>query len=242
MCALRSISVTENLDDQQIYDRNVRRLLREQKLIDKDVERLASWAGRNSALLERYDADEASILAVEGEAEVSPEEAFDPPADRLDPLLLLRNHSTAAGSTADGDSDGVWKYSWQEMMEAEIDRDTAGERGLVQEAARKRETRAKIGDATEESVRVRQVDEKGQSHAVGYKKTSIARVRLVPAPENGDGGDVTVNGRSFDRYFPYYNRWRLLTPFEVTGTMLQVTARRLVLSTLSPCRNAYQNA
>ena len=38
-------------------------------------------------------------------------EHFDPPADRLDPLLLK------------GDDEQVWDYSWQEMMMAEVAED-----------------------------------------------------------------------------------------------------------------------
>ena len=44
-----------------------------------------------------------------------------------------------------------------------------------------------------------------------------------------------VNGKPLDKYFPAYNRWRILAPFEVTGTLLQVSARRPDLQLCTLC-------
>ena len=53
-----------------------------------------------------------------------------------------------------------------------------------------------------------------QFSAVGRRKTSTARVYLRPG-----SGNITINKRSAERYFPLEFRRRSLTnPFEVTGT------------------------
>ena len=68
----------------------------------------------------------------------------------------------------------------------------------------------RVGEA-----RVREVDDKGRSFATGHKKSAIARVCLTPGE-----GLMFVNGRPIDLYFPYYRRYELLQPFELTGTTL----------------------
>jgi small subunit ribosomal protein S9 len=68
----------------------------------------------------------------------------------------------------------------------------------------------RVGEA-----RVREVDEQGRSFATGHKKSAIARVCLSPGE-----GLMYVNGRPIDLYFPYYRRYQLLLPFELTGTTL----------------------
>jgi small subunit ribosomal protein S9 len=56
--------------------------------------------------------------------------------------------------------------------------------------------------------------------AVGRRKTSVARVYLRPGK-----GNVTVNKRTLDAYFPLeWRRKSLLRPFEVTGTAGQFDA------------------
>ena len=64
-------------------------------------------------------------------------------------------------------------------------------------------------------AREREVDAKGRSFATGHKKTAIARVCLTPGE-----GLMHVNGRPIDLYFPYYRRYQMLLPFELTGTLL----------------------
>ncbi len=54
-----------------------------------------------------------------------------------------------------------------------------------------------------------------QPVVVGRRKTSVARVRLVPG-----SGNVTVNDRPLDQYFPLETlRTDILAPFQVTDTM-----------------------
>ncbi|MCA9525965.1 MAG: 30S ribosomal protein S9 [Myxococcales bacterium] len=56
-----------------------------------------------------------------------------------------------------------------------------------------------------------------QWHAVGRRKTSVARVYLRPGT-----GTITVNGRSFEDYFPRAtSRMQILQPFELTQTLGQ---------------------
>ena len=51
-------------------------------------------------------------------------------------------------------------------------------------------------------------------YAVGRRKTAIARVRLFPTGT----GEITVNGKSFERYFPL-EVWRqkVLSPLKIAG-------------------------
>ncbi|MEZ4466074.1 MAG: 30S ribosomal protein S9 [bacterium] len=56
-----------------------------------------------------------------------------------------------------------------------------------------------------------------QWHAVGRRKSSVARVYLRPGT-----GTITVNGRSFEDYFPRAtSRMQILQPFELTQTLGQ---------------------
>ena len=56
-----------------------------------------------------------------------------------------------------------------------------------------------------------------QWHAVGRRKTSVARVYLRPGT-----GTITVNGRSFEDYFRRAtSRMQILQPFELTQTLGQ---------------------
>ena len=64
-------------------------------------------------------------------------------------------------------------------------------------------------------ARVREVDAEGRSFATGHKKTAIARVCLTPGT-----GQLHVNARPIDLYFPAYRLHHLLQPFELTGTLL----------------------
>lgn len=194
----------ETVDDAQIFERNRRRLLRERLLIDKDVERLKQWTAKNEQLFAGYVEDEGKILQIDdAEGLGSTAEHFDPPADRLDPLLLK------------GDDEQVWDYSWQEMMMAEVAEDD------TEALQREKDTKMAAMEAAQADERTRQVDALGRSRAVGYKKTSIARLYLSPANSPSSGGAIMVNGKPLDKYFPAYNRWRILAPFEVTGTLLQ---------------------
>lgn len=53
-----------------------------------------------------------------------------------------------------------------------------------------------------------------QYSAVGRRKTSVARVYLRPG-----NGDVVVNKRKLDEYFPVeWRRMQILLPFDVTET------------------------
>ena len=53
-----------------------------------------------------------------------------------------------------------------------------------------------------------------QYNAVGRRKTSVARVYLRPG-----NGDVVVNKRKLDEYFPVeWRRMQILLPFDVTET------------------------
>eukprot|EP01051_Picozoa_sp_SAG22_P013580 SAG22_NODE_1538_length_4178_cov_4.649179_3_plen_440_part_00 len=216
-------------NDRRIRRRNTRRLLREQMLIDTDVERLKKWMGQNEGLFKQFAKDEDTLLQADSSPGAAPTEFdFDPPADRLDPLLLPSKEKAAEeeleGGGADGDADtSVWEYSWQEMMMATDDR--LGD----DSAATRRENAAKSaalpgGGGVPAGRGTVQVDERGRSFATGYKKTSIARVSLTPAAVASSGappGEILVNGKLMHEYFkPSYNRWRLLTPFEVTDTML----------------------
>lgn len=56
-----------------------------------------------------------------------------------------------------------------------------------------------------------------QTHALGRRKAAVARVYLAPGK-----GNVTVNGRSLEVYFPLDSlRYIVNQPFEVTGTLGQ---------------------
>jgi small subunit ribosomal protein S9 len=55
---------------------------------------------------------------------------------------------------------------------------------------------------------------KQQYAATGRRKSSVARVRLIPGK-----GDITVNGKSIDTYFgSEIQKRELRRPFEITGT------------------------
>src|SRR3989339_469140 len=53
-------------------------------------------------------------------------------------------------------------------------------------------------------------------YAVGRRKSSIARVRLY---KNGEG-KITVNNKSYDEYFPYFE-WKdmIVAPLVATGML-----------------------
>lgn len=53
-------------------------------------------------------------------------------------------------------------------------------------------------------------------YAVGRRKTSVARVRLY---QNGEG-DIIVNNKKYDQYFPYFE-WKdiLLSPLKAAGML-----------------------
>lgn len=53
-------------------------------------------------------------------------------------------------------------------------------------------------------------------YAVGRRKTSVARVRLY---NNGEG-DITINNKKYDQYFPYFEWKEIVTsPLNATGMM-----------------------
>lgn len=59
-----------------------------------------------------------------------------------------------------------------------------------------------------------------QYHRVGKRKSSIARVYL--RPRKADTGVITVNGRSFENYFPRpTSRMMIMQPLEATNTVGQ---------------------
>lgn len=56
-----------------------------------------------------------------------------------------------------------------------------------------------------------------QTHAIGKRKTSVARVYL--RPRAGDTGGIWINKRAFEEYFPRESARRLiLQPLELTST------------------------
>jgi small subunit ribosomal protein S9 len=58
--------------------------------------------------------------------------------------------------------------------------------------------------------------------ATGRRKTSVARVALIP----GGSGEITVNGRSFEDYFPTLALQNLvLYPFQVVQAVNQYDVR-----------------
>ena len=57
-------------------------------------------------------------------------------------------------------------------------------------------------------------EEKQEWHAVGRRKSAVARVYLRPGT-----GTITVNGRKFDDYFPNGNRRQhVMQPLDLTET------------------------
>lgn len=62
--------------------------------------------------------------------------------------------------------------------------------------------------------------------AVGRRKTSVARVRLI---KNGKG-NITINGKKFEEYFTTYDlREQIVNPLKVTGqdTSIDISAKVL---------------
>ncbi len=56
-----------------------------------------------------------------------------------------------------------------------------------------------------------------QTHALGRRKTAVARVYLTPGK-----GNVTINDRALEVYFPLESlQYVVNQPFEVTGTLGQ---------------------
>jgi small subunit ribosomal protein S9 len=67
-----------------------------------------------------------------------------------------------------------------------------------------------------------------QIHAVGKRKSSIARVYLKPRTANE--GVIRINDRSFEDFFPRATaRMLILQPFELTGTLGQFDVKVNVL-------------
>jgi len=54
------------------------------------------------------------------------------------------------------------------------------------------------------------------THAVGRRKTAVARVRIIN--DKSKGLNITVNGKDFKEYFPYF-QWQdtILSPLKVAG-------------------------
>lgn len=74
------------------------------------------------------------------------------------------------------------------------------------------------GSGSQPIVRERKVDPSGKAHGVGRRKSSVAKVWVMP----GDG-KIVINGKSFDQYFKrqiYLND--IVKPFEVTGNAFDV--------------------
>lgn len=60
------------------------------------------------------------------------------------------------------------------------------------------------------------------TEAVGRRKTSVARVRITPAPKNS----ISVNGKEFEVYFPTpVLRKTVLSAFDYIGEKFAVTAK-----------------
>src|SRR3989344_6236836 len=58
--------------------------------------------------------------------------------------------------------------------------------------------------------------------AVGRRKTSVARVRLLPASKVS----VTINGKEFEKYFPTLAlRKTVLAPIDLIGEKFEITAK-----------------
>lgn len=122
----------------------------------------------NKALLEQYATDEGQILASKDDSSSTGRTAaenFDPPADRLDPLLLMGNRVVGEeAEEKDAIDDTVWKYSWQEMMMAAEDQGLSGDAEQTRRAL-KREHAAKLSldsSSNGNGGRVREVDERGR--------------------------------------------------------------------------------
>jgi len=66
--------------------------------------------------------------------------------------------------------------------------------------------------------RVVKVDSKGRSHAVGRRKTSVAKVWIKPG-----NGNITVNDKKLEEYFsrPFYQN-DIQKPFKATGALFDV--------------------
>jgi len=61
------------------------------------------------------------------------------------------------------------------------------------------------------------IEQPEQWHAVGRRKSAVARVYLRPGT-----GKITINGREFEDYIPRANlRMLIISPFEATETVEQ---------------------
>lgn len=66
-----------------------------------------------------------------------------------------------------------------------------------------------------EDARLPKIDQLGRSYGTGRRKDAIARVWIKPGT-----GKISINGRSFENYFPRpAHRTLLLQPFAATKTL-----------------------
>lgn len=117
---------------------------------------------------------------------------------------------------------GDWDSAWQ-IFDQEFPIDSAEFPTIEQMLAwnpeeEERAQRRHREEALQEQaamLRTRKVDGSGRSHAVGKRKTSVARVWLREGP-----GHVMVNRRPYDAYFPVIERRNdIIAPFLVTETL-----------------------
>ena len=67
--------------------------------------------------------------------------------------------------------------------------------------------------------------EEKRYHAVGRRKTSVARIWMIP----GEGGTVTVNGKPVDEYFGRPTLIRLIQqPLELTNALSRYAVKATV--------------
>lgn len=117
---------------------------------------------------------------------------------------------------------GDWDTAWQ-IFDQEFPVDTPEFPSIEEMLAwnpeeEERAQRRQREEALQEQaamLRTQKVDDSGRSHAVGKRKTSVARVWLRQGP-----GHVMVNRRPYDAYFPIIERRNdIIAPFLVTNTL-----------------------
>jgi small subunit ribosomal protein S9 len=119
--------------------------------------------------------------------------------------------------------EGNWDRAW-DIFESQFPVDTPGEFPTLEEllawdpdAERKKQRRDRELALQEQAARgrVREVDSQGRSHAVGRRKTSVARVWVKRGV-----GSVIINRRQYDDYFrPLPRRNDIMAPFIATETL-----------------------
>ena len=96
--------------------------------------------------------------------------------------------------------------------------------GEEEEEKRRRREREREKQEEYRRKRVVQIDELGRAYATGRRKTSVARVWIQPGE-----GQVRINGRPMDMYFPDLSlRSLLMQPFVMTDTLGEFDVRATV--------------